>query len=332
MSDDEDHDIYSQRDAEDEVKEYDDKSAGEHSVEDNEIYDNMQSVCDRPEFAHIVALAHMIVAQWPPDNDAHLPPAAIPLPPLVATALQPPLPQPLGPVDETQFFDHVKRALDNTETSNEFLKLVICFMQDITDTAWLVRESRSFLGDGELIAQSREILGWYEWQDRIAVADDVGNFLHSLEKKATIEGKNGPVWTVWASEIYGLLPQEELTAIKEEVGQHKKEGAKEQGSDIDFEISPEEFIRARKAMALANGVRAVTELWMRETGWVGMVMLTGLDASGVLQTFVHNFGCDSNDQTFEDILVKEAQISSRHLHYTLFGFGQDIFDRQPDER
>ncbi|PCH44684.1 hypothetical protein WOLCODRAFT_123950 [Wolfiporia cocos MD-104 SS10] len=103
----------------------------------------------------------------------HLPPAAIPSPIPVAIAPPPPPPQPLGPVDETQFFDRVKRALDNRETFNEFLKLVNLFTQDIIDTARLVRESRSFLGDGELMAQFREILGWDERRDRIAVADDV---------------------------------------------------------------------------------------------------------------------------------------------------------------
>ncbi|TFY59719.1 hypothetical protein EVJ58_g5599 [Rhodofomes roseus] len=88
-------------------------------------------------------------------------------------AVAPPAPQPLSPADETQFFDRVKRALDNREAYNEFLKLVNLFTQDIIDTARLVREGRSFLGDGELMAQFMEILGWDEMRDRVAVADDV---------------------------------------------------------------------------------------------------------------------------------------------------------------
>ncbi|KAH9932297.1 uncharacterized protein B0H18DRAFT_987465 [Fomitopsis serialis] len=89
------------------------------------------------------------------------------------TVVAPPVPQPLSPADETQFFDRVKRALDNRDAYNEFLKLVNLFTQDIIDTARLVREGRSFLGDGELMAQFMEILGWDEMRDRIAVADDV---------------------------------------------------------------------------------------------------------------------------------------------------------------
>lgn len=101
----------------------------------------------------------------------HPPPPALPLPTPAATAPAPP--PPLGPADETQFFDRVKRALDNRETYNEFLKLVNLFTQDIIDTARLVRESRSFLGDGELMAQFMDILGWDERRDRIAVDEDI---------------------------------------------------------------------------------------------------------------------------------------------------------------
>ena len=88
-------------------------------------------------------------------------------------AVVPPVQQPLSPADETQFFDRVKRALDNRDAYNEFLKLVNLFTQDIIDTARLIREGRSFLGDGELMAQFMEILGWGAMRDQIAVADDV---------------------------------------------------------------------------------------------------------------------------------------------------------------
>ncbi|KAJ7178645.1 hypothetical protein C8R43DRAFT_974110 [Mycena crocata] len=65
------------------------------------------------------------------------------------------------------FFDRVKRALDdNRETYNEFLKLVNLFTQDIIDTARLVRESRNFLGDGELMGMLRDIVGWDERREK----------------------------------------------------------------------------------------------------------------------------------------------------------------------
>jgi paired amphipathic helix protein Sin3a len=40
------------------------------------------------------------------------------------------------------------------------------FTQDIIDTARLVKDSRSFIGDGELMRQWREILGWDERRER----------------------------------------------------------------------------------------------------------------------------------------------------------------------
>ncbi|KAJ6607345.1 hypothetical protein B0H10DRAFT_2071870 [Mycena sp. CBHHK59/15] len=65
------------------------------------------------------------------------------------------------------FFDRVKRALDdNRETYNEFLKLINLFTQDLIDTARLVRECRTFLGDGELMTMLRDIVGWDERRER----------------------------------------------------------------------------------------------------------------------------------------------------------------------
>jgi paired amphipathic helix protein Sin3a len=46
------------------------------------------------------------------------------------------------------------------------------FAQDFIDRARLVRESRSFLGEGELMAQFKEILGWDEAMERSALAKE----------------------------------------------------------------------------------------------------------------------------------------------------------------
>ncbi|KAH8992694.1 hypothetical protein EDB92DRAFT_541726 [Lactarius akahatsu] len=84
-------------------------------------------------------------------------------------------PQPLASVtnlDETQFFPRVKAALDSRETYHEFLKLVNLFTQDFIDRARLIRESRSFLGEGELMVQLKEILGWDETIERSALAKE----------------------------------------------------------------------------------------------------------------------------------------------------------------
>lgn len=71
-----------------------------------------------------------------------------------------------------QFFPRVKAALDSRETYHEFLKLVNLFAQDFIDRARLVRECRSFLGEGELMAQFKEILGWDEGMERSALAKE----------------------------------------------------------------------------------------------------------------------------------------------------------------
>ncbi|KII91290.1 hypothetical protein PLICRDRAFT_105502 [Plicaturopsis crispa FD-325 SS-3] len=73
---------------------------------------------------------------------------------------------PPPPEDEGRFFDRVKRALDNQETYNEFLKLVNLFTQGFVDAARLVRDGRNFLGDGDLMRQFKEILGWDDRRER----------------------------------------------------------------------------------------------------------------------------------------------------------------------
>ncbi|RDX46116.1 hypothetical protein OH76DRAFT_1420354 [Lentinus brumalis] len=74
--------------------------------------------------------------------------------------------------DEGHFFDRVKRVLDNRETYTEFLKLVNLFTQDVINTTRLVREARSFLGDGELMAQFKDILGWDVNKERMAALEE----------------------------------------------------------------------------------------------------------------------------------------------------------------
>ncbi|KAI8986626.1 hypothetical protein BD414DRAFT_522337 [Trametes punicea] len=95
---------------------------------------------------------------------------AIPLPQQMPTPIQ--QSTSLHPSDDRHFFERVKRALDNRETYNEFLKLVNLFTQDIINTTRLVREARSFLRDPELMAQFKAILGWDERKDWIAAEEE----------------------------------------------------------------------------------------------------------------------------------------------------------------
>ncbi|KAK7470657.1 hypothetical protein VKT23_002080 [Stygiomarasmius scandens] len=75
-------------------------------------------------------------------------------------------PIPSVAIDDTHFFDRVKRALDSRETYNEFLKVVNLFTQDCIDTARLIKESRNFLVGDELMRQFKTILGWDERRER----------------------------------------------------------------------------------------------------------------------------------------------------------------------
>ncbi|KAH8101975.1 hypothetical protein BXZ70DRAFT_932719 [Cristinia sonorae] len=96
--------------------------------------------------------------------------------PLASTSMivpQQPPPISMARYDDSQFFENVKRALGNRETYNEFLKLVNLFTQDIINTSRLVKESRTFLGDGELLAQFKEILGFDERRERFAQTEDI---------------------------------------------------------------------------------------------------------------------------------------------------------------
>ena len=70
--------------------------------------------------------------------------------------------------DDSQFFDRVKQTLDNRETYNEFLKVVNLFTQGYIDTARLIEKSQGFLirGDGVLLQQWKDILGWDEKRER----------------------------------------------------------------------------------------------------------------------------------------------------------------------
>ncbi|KAL6301443.1 hypothetical protein BKA93DRAFT_751965 [Sparassis latifolia] len=113
---------------------------------------------------------HAVIPPSPRRSHVHSHHLAPPVP------IPPPAPEPsapLTPTDSAHFFDRVKRALDSRETYNEFLKLVNLFAQDIIDIPRLVHQSRSYLGDGELMAQFREILGYDEQQERYAAGADV---------------------------------------------------------------------------------------------------------------------------------------------------------------
>ena len=119
-----------------------------------------------------------------------------PITPYEPVPAPPPAP---APQDESTFFDRVRRTLDNMETYNEFLKLINLFTQDIIDMRRLVEKSVSFLGEGELLAQFKDILGWDSgWElscyGSATGVNGYGNLSESMQRptKADLSLKYGP--------------------------------------------------------------------------------------------------------------------------------------------
>jgi len=73
-------------------------------------------------------------------------------------------------VDESLFFDRVKKHFDDKAKYHDFLKLLNMFTQEIIDSRTLVDRATFFLGDTELLPQFKEILG-YDDHDVITEPD-----------------------------------------------------------------------------------------------------------------------------------------------------------------
>jgi hypothetical protein len=62
--------------------------------------------------------------------------------------------------DETMFFERIRKALELRENYDDFLKLLSLFNKDIIDAKMLVERTQGFLGEGDLLLQFKDILGW----------------------------------------------------------------------------------------------------------------------------------------------------------------------------
>jgi paired amphipathic helix protein Sin3a len=69
--------------------------------------------------------------------------------------------------DELVFFERAKKTLESRETYEEFLKLLNLFTKDVVDTQTLIFWGRRFFGDGELLAQFKDLLGWDDTQGNV---------------------------------------------------------------------------------------------------------------------------------------------------------------------
>ncbi|KAF8846145.1 hypothetical protein BDN67DRAFT_986507 [Paxillus ammoniavirescens] len=99
------------------------------------------------------------LAPLPPNHV--IPPQPLPhmgMMPGVQSVINPPHLPIQSPPDELLFFERAKRTLESRDMYEEFLKLLNLYSKDIIDAKTLVDLSQVFLGDGDLMAQFKDVL------------------------------------------------------------------------------------------------------------------------------------------------------------------------------
>jgi histone deacetylase complex regulatory component SIN3 len=121
-------------------------------------------------------------------------PAPAPLPPMPVPHPGQPRPTP----DHVLFFEHVKKLLSVRDAYDDFLRLLNLYTNDVVDTKTLIRRAERFLGDGELLNQFKDIMGWDE------------HMLHA---------NRGPLGSIRANFDEKLVPRAEPYVPRAEEGQ-----------------------------------------------------------------------------------------------------------------
>jgi len=119
--------------------------------------------------------------------------------------LVPQLPAPIPPTttsaatsEELSFFDRAKKAINNKNATNEFLKLCNLFSQDLIDRSTLVQRAKSFIGSNP------ELMKWFQ------------DFVGYDERDILIENKPRiPTGRVSLSNCRGLGPSYRLLPKRE---------------------------------------------------------------------------------------------------------------------
>lgn len=70
--------------------------------------------------------------------------------------------------DDVLFFEHTRKALASRDAYDDFLKLLDLFTRDVIDSRTLIRRAERFLGDGELMASFKDLMGWDDRAGNIA--------------------------------------------------------------------------------------------------------------------------------------------------------------------
>ncbi|KAL1741018.1 hypothetical protein HDZ31DRAFT_46324 [Schizophyllum fasciatum] len=71
------------------------------------------------------------------------------------------------PEGKLMFFDHAKKALESREMYEDFLKMLTLFSKDILGVKDLIDRAKVFLGDGDLLAEFKELLGYDDRRESI---------------------------------------------------------------------------------------------------------------------------------------------------------------------
>lgn len=75
------------------------------------------------------------------------------------------MPNPPTPTDKLMFFDRAKKALESREVYEDFLKTLTLFSKDIFGVKDLIERAKVFLGEGDLLTDFKELLGFDEHKE-----------------------------------------------------------------------------------------------------------------------------------------------------------------------
>ncbi|KAL0951709.1 hypothetical protein HGRIS_008384 [Hohenbuehelia grisea] len=106
--------------------------------------------------------------------------------------------------DKLLFFDRAKKALESREIYEEFLKLLSLFSKEVIDVKTLIEYTKVFLGDGDLMAEFKDLIGW---DDKL---QDVENGPPGLIRHAPAEPLQAAPVDDGEGPSYRRLPQSEV--------------------------------------------------------------------------------------------------------------------------
>ncbi|KAJ3857305.1 hypothetical protein EV368DRAFT_71125 [Lentinula lateritia] len=127
----------------------------------------------KPKVAHKGDPGSPSFSSFPLPKSPHTSNSAPSLPPILQHSQVPSTPSfvPAPPIPTTpsklMFFDRLKKTLENREIYEEFLKLLGLYSKDIINVKTLISRAAVFLGEGDLMGEFKEVLGYDSKQDDV---------------------------------------------------------------------------------------------------------------------------------------------------------------------